>query len=104
MDTPMTPQEAFNEALRRAGSQAALARIVGKKQPAISKRLRGSCRAEPTEAIAIERATGVAREALCPDVFNPNTTSSVLPGNEVVEGGAPIENGNRRAEMQCVKP
>jgi len=38
MDTPMTPQEAFNEALRRAGSQAALATIVGKRQPAISKR------------------------------------------------------------------
>ena len=55
------------------------------------------------EAIAIERVTGVAREALCPDVFDPTATSSVLPGNEVVEGGAPTVPGNRRAEMQCVK-
>jgi DNA-binding transcriptional regulator YdaS (Cro superfamily) len=103
MDTPMTPQEAFNEALRRAGSQAALATIVGKRQPAISKRLRGTCRAEPTEAIAIERETGVPRAALCPEVFNPDPTSSVLPGSEVVEGGAPIVPGDRRAKMQCVK-
>ncbi len=99
----MTPQEAFNEALRRAGSQAALAAIVGKRQPAISKRLRGTCRAEATEAVAIERETGVPREALCPEVFNPDPTSSVLPGSKVVEGGAPIVPGDRRAKMQCVK-
>lgn len=91
----MTPQEAFNEALRRAGSQAALASIVGKQQPAISKRLRGTCRAEPTEAIAIERKTGVPREALCPEVFHPEATSPVLP--EVVEGGVPIVPFDRRA-------
>lgn len=96
----MTPQQAFSEALRRAGSQAALARIVGKKQPAISKRLRGTCRAEPTEAIAIERETGVAREALCPDVFNPTTSSVVLPCPEEVEGGAPIVPCDRRAISQ----
>jgi DNA-binding transcriptional regulator YdaS (Cro superfamily) len=99
----MTPQEAFNEALRRAGSQAALATIVGKRQPAISKRLRGTCRAEPSEAIAIERETGVPREALCPEIFNPEASSSVLPGNEVVEGRAPIVPGDRRAISQCVK-
>ena len=99
----MTPQEAFNEALRRAGSQAALATIVGKRQPAISKRLRGTCRAEPSEAIAIERETGVHREALCPEIFNPEASLSVLPGNEVVEGRAPIVPGDRRAISQCVK-
>ena len=50
MQKDLTPQQAFNEALTRAGSQAALASVIGKKQPAISKRLNGSCRAEPDEA------------------------------------------------------
>ncbi|WP_452665681.1 YdaS family helix-turn-helix protein [Sphingomonas zeae] len=103
MEQPMTPEKAFKEALRLAGSQTALAVIVGKRQPAISKRLRGNCRAEPSEAIAIERSTGVSRHLLCPDIFDPEPTSSVLPGNEVVEGGAPTVPGNRRAITQCVK-
>lgn len=65
----MTPQEAFSTALDRAGSQAALAAIVGKRQPAISKRLNGSCRAEPDEVLAIERNLGVSRHLLRPDIF-----------------------------------
>jgi len=65
----MTPQQAFSEALHRAGSQAALASIVGKRQPAISKRLNGSCRAEPDEVLVIERKLGVSRHLLRPDIF-----------------------------------
>ena len=103
MDTPLTPEQAFKEALRIAGSQAALATIVGKKQPAISKRLRGTCRAEPAEAVAIEQQTGVARHLLCPDIFVPKAISHVLPCQEVVEGRAPIVPGDRCAISQCVK-
>jgi DNA-binding transcriptional regulator YdaS (Cro superfamily) len=69
MESHLTPQQAFNEALNRAGSQAALASVIGKKQPAISKRLNGSCRAEPDEAVAIERKLGVSRHLLRPDIF-----------------------------------
>lgn len=65
----MTPQQAFSEALHRAGSQTALALIVGKRQPAISKRLNGSCRAEPDEVLVIERKLGVSRHLLRPDIF-----------------------------------
>ncbi len=65
----MTPQQAFSEALHRAGSQAALASIVGKRQPAISKRLNGSCRAEADEVLVIERKLGVSRHLLRPDIF-----------------------------------
>lgn len=69
MESPVSPQQAFSEALHRAGSQAALASIVGKGQPAISKRLNGSCRAEPDEVLAIERNLGVSRHLLRPDIF-----------------------------------
>jgi DNA-binding transcriptional regulator YdaS (Cro superfamily) len=69
MELTMTPQQAFSEALHRAGSQAALASIVGKRQPAISKRLSGSCRAEADEVLVIERKLGVSRHLLRPDIF-----------------------------------
>lgn len=72
----MTPQQAFSDALHRAGSQAALASIVGKRQPAISKRLNGSCRAEPDEVLAIERKLGVSRHLLRPDIFGEVMTQA----------------------------
>lgn len=103
MDTAMTPQQAFSEALHRAKTQGRLAAIVGKKQPAISKRLKGSGVAEPEEAIAIERELGIPRHLLCPDIFEPASapTSPVLPGPEVeVADGAPIVPCDRRAELK----
>lgn len=69
MESPPTPEDAFREALRIAGSQAALAAIVGKRQAAISKRLNGSCQARPEEVLPIERATGVPCHYLRPDIY-----------------------------------
>ncbi len=69
MDTPLSPEDAFREALRIAGSQEALAAIVGKKQAAISKRVRGTCVARPEEVIPIEQETGVSRHDLRPDIY-----------------------------------
>ena len=58
MELPISPEDAFRKALRIAGSQGALAAIVGKKQAAISKRINGNCQARPEEVLAIERETG----------------------------------------------
>lgn len=69
MESPVTPEDAFREALRIAGSQGALAAIVGKKQAAISKRINGNCQARPEEVLAIERETGVLRYHLRPDIY-----------------------------------
>lgn len=69
MDSLPTPEDAFREALRIAGSQEALAAIVGKKQAAISKRVNGVCQARPEEVLPIERETGVPRHHLRPDIY-----------------------------------
>lgn len=69
MDTAFTPAEAFRESAKIVGSQAALARVCGKQQPAISKRLRAGKPAEPDEVLAIEAATGISRHDLRPDIY-----------------------------------
>jgi len=93
MESHLTPQQAFNEALHRAGSQAALAVVIGKKQPAISKRLNGSCRAEPDEAVAIERKLGVSRHLLRPDIFGLLSAGSRAVDCDI----HPISQPNREA-------
>lgn len=75
----MTPEQAFLAALDLAKTQAALAAIVGKRQPAISKRIAGSCRAEPDEVLAIEQALGVPRELLRPDLYPPSDAVHAAP-------------------------
>jgi len=64
MDTPL------DRCIQAAGSQSALARIVGTSQAAISWRVRNDKRSIPWEwAVAVERATGVPREELLPELF-----------------------------------
>jgi DNA-binding transcriptional regulator YdaS (Cro superfamily) len=61
-----TPEEALQEAIRRAGGQGALARKLGIKQQAVTQwRI-----APATRALPIERLTGIRREDLRPDVFD----------------------------------
>jgi DNA-binding transcriptional regulator YdaS (Cro superfamily) len=71
MSRPMTPQEAFTEAVLRCNkSENELARRTGYSQHAIwHARKRGRPTAEM--CIKIERATGVAAALLRPDIFNP---------------------------------
>jgi DNA-binding transcriptional regulator YdaS (Cro superfamily) len=61
-----TPEEALQEAIRRAGGQGALARKLGIKQQAVAQwRIAPAARALP-----IERLTGIRREHLRPDLFD----------------------------------
>ena len=73
MENPPNPAaptiaEAIASAIAIAGSQARLARLIGYSQVAVNKaKRRGSVSAEM--AVAIERATGVPRHALRPDIY-----------------------------------
>ena len=59
---------AIARAIACAGSRARLARLIGYSQVAVNKATRrGSVSAEM--AVAIERATGVPRHALRPDIY-----------------------------------
>lgn len=78
MDSRLSPADAFREAAQIAGSQAALAQIAGKKQPAISKRLKAGKPAEPDEVLSIEAATGISRHLLRPDIYPLNDTATAI--------------------------
>lgn len=66
----MTPREALAKAIETAGSQTALATICGVKQGHVWQWLNTAKKGTPAEHCpAIEKATGVPRWALRPDVF-----------------------------------
>lgn len=55
------------EAIEKAGSQERLAELIGVRQPTIHHYLNTFCPAE--RAVEIERATGIPRARIRPDVF-----------------------------------
>lgn len=65
----MTPYEALEAAVEKAGSQSELARICDVSQPAVWKWLKQSKRAPAEAVLPIERATGISRHELRPDIY-----------------------------------
>ncbi|MEM6907193.1 MAG: YdaS family helix-turn-helix protein [Pseudomonadota bacterium] len=75
LDTPLAA------AVRKAGSQSAYARIVGRSQPAIYEALRKRKQIELEDVPEIEEKLGIPRHEQRPDYFpppsfDPNGTSS----------------------------
>lgn len=60
---------ALADAIERAGGQSALARICGVRQGHVWAWLNKTRRCPAEHVLAIERATGVTRHRLRPDVF-----------------------------------
>lgn len=80
---------ALDRAVQSAGSQQALAQLLGIKPPSVSGWY--DRRRVPAErCIAIELATGVSRHQLRPDVFGP------APADHATETAA-----QRHAEIDC---
>ena len=69
MDTPPTPYEALSDAVERAGSQSALARICGVSQTSVWKWLQSSKRIPAEYVLRVEAATGISRHHLRPDIY-----------------------------------
>lgn len=63
------PNSALAEAVKRAGSQAALAKAIGVTQQTVSNWLKAKTAAE--YVLAIERETDVSRHLLRPDIYPP---------------------------------
>lgn len=64
-----TPFEALSLAVRIAGTQFELAEIVKKTQPTVSRWVDSSKRLPAEHCIAVERATGIDRHYLRPDIY-----------------------------------
>lgn len=67
-------RNALTQAIENAGGQTALARAIGKTQGHISKWLQRG-RVPPECVIPIERATGVSRHDLRPDLYPIEATA-----------------------------
>lgn len=94
---------ARDEALAKfEGNQSAFERETGVRQQTLSYWLKHNRPVSPTSVLGVASATGIPASRLRPDIY-PETTSHVLPSAEVVEGGAPVVPGDRRAISQCVK-
>ena len=82
----MTPFEALSLAAVRAGSQSALARLVGCSNTAVWKWVQSSKRMPAEFVLRAEQATGVSRHALRPDIY-PVEVSHVSPAWQGVDRG-----------------
>ncbi|MBN5078251.1 helix-turn-helix domain-containing protein [Stenotrophomonas maltophilia] len=70
---------ALDRAVQSAGSQQALAQLLGIKPPSVSGWY-DRCRVPAERCMAIELATGVSRHQLRPDVFGPDPAGSQEEG------------------------
>ena len=65
----LTPFEALQLSVERAGSQSAFARICGVAQPTVWKWLRSTKRLPAEHVLTAAAATGVSRHDLRPDIY-----------------------------------
>src|SRR5215210_939851 len=69
MSEHLTPFEALQLVVERAGSQSAFARICRVAQPTVWKWLRSTKRLPAEHVLTAEAATGVSRHDLRPDIY-----------------------------------
>ena len=69
MDKLLTPEAAFEKAIRIIGSPTATARLVGKHQTTVRERLLNGGQCWPEHVLAVEAATGISRHDLRPDIY-----------------------------------
>lgn len=69
MDNELSPYEALQLAVQRAGGQTATARFCGVSQNTVWKWLQSSKRLPAEHVLVVERETGVPRWMLRPDIY-----------------------------------
>jgi DNA-binding transcriptional regulator YdaS (Cro superfamily) len=68
----------FAEAVRIAGSQSAMGRLVGKSQATVHERLKLGKPCWPESVLIVENATGVSRHRLRPDIFGEEDAARAM--------------------------
>jgi DNA-binding transcriptional regulator YdaS (Cro superfamily) len=105
MKAEASPLAALEEAIVRAGSQSALARVCGVGQPAVSKWVKRGRSLPAEHVLIVERATGVSRHLLRPDLYPAEPPASLSAPGSLVGGGASTVSGDRRAiSPRTVRP
>lgn len=92
---------AFHEALANAGTQTAFGLAAGISQQVVSNLVRRGDVLPAEAVIPAERAFGVSRYRLRPDIYPPAEAAVLSPAPAAaVEAGAPIVSCDRGAGMQ----
>lgn len=94
-------QTPLASAVRKAGSQVAFAKIVGKSQPWVNARLADESKVPLEDVPAIEEALGIPRHQLRPDYFeapsagSPQTQPARHPAEQppAADSSVPAEKG-----------
>lgn len=79
---------ALRDAVAKAGSGRKLAKAIGRAQQHIVWLLRGQYPVSAEDSVAIERATGVPRWRLRPDLWPPPLPAPSEPANDTRQIGA----------------
>ena len=83
MSNQLSPFQALQMAVQRAGGQAATSRICGVSQPAVWKWLQSGKRLPAEHVLAVEAETGVSKHLLRPDIYPLSLPSEGIdPGEE----------------------
>jgi DNA-binding transcriptional regulator YdaS (Cro superfamily) len=69
MEIEAPPNQPLRAAIEKLGSQAALAELVGVRQPAVSKWLAKGAPLPAEFVLRVEAETGISRHELRPDVY-----------------------------------
>lgn len=72
MAKQISPLDAFRAAVKKAGGQTALAQVCGCTQGNIWQLLRKGSALPAEYVLAAEKATGISRHDLRPDIYPPN--------------------------------
>lgn len=82
MEASATSFEALKAAIARAGSQAAMGRLLSVSQPTVWKWLQSTKRLPAEHCLTVEAATGVSKHLLRPDIYPADLSSVSLPAED----------------------
>ena len=99
-DSELTPAEGLRLAVRVAGSQSALGRLVGRNQSTIHDWLREEKPLPAEYVLKVEAALGIARGKLRSDLYPVEITSATGAAPLAISRGA----SDRRSGLQLGAP
>lgn len=91
-------------AIAAAGSQSKLSLLIGRRQSTISDWVRDGKPLPAEYVLTLERALGISRSTLRPDLYPLDGQPSSLPAGRTLAGRPPVADCDRGAKSQLAEP